>query len=265
MFADWLKNILSKWSLDLFFLEYSDLLNNSDAQTSWQMKCHFCKLNHFIYKCEGFQALSLDKKRRFVLCDNMCLSCLWVSHFAKDCKRKVICDICKQIHPTLLHEEQFKAKEEKASTALYCKRANNSNHTSMIILVWLSRVKAESPEILVYALLDSLNSNTFIDQDVCKKINADSEPVRLKLSTMTNRNSIVKSQEYIPLEKNSIPTRKTAETWDRLLSIAKHMPDELDCPVRFLIGYDCAGALKPKKVVIGEDHDPFAVKKTKLV
>ena len=41
------------------------------------------------------------------------------------------------------------------------------------------------------------------------------------------------------------------------------MPDELDCLVRPLIGYDCAGALKSIKVVAGEDHDPFAVK-TKL-
>ena len=64
----------------------------------------------------------------------------------------------------------------------------------MIILVWLCCVKAESPEILVYTLLDTQCSNTFVDQDVYKKINADSEPVRLKLSTMTSRNSIVNSQ-----------------------------------------------------------------------
>ena len=48
-----------------------------------------------------------------------------------------------------------------------------------------------------------------------------------------------------------------------LLSIAKKMSNEQDCPVGHLIGYDCAGALKPKKVVAGEDHDLFAVK-TKL-
>ena len=130
------------------------------------MKCHFCKLNHFIYKCEGFQAPSLDKKRKFVLSNNMCLSCFMVGHFTKDCKRKVTCNICKQIHPTPLHEELSKTKgaettkEEKAS-ALYCKRTNNSNHTSMIIPVWLSCVKAESPEILVYALLYTQSSNTF--------------------------------------------------------------------------------------------------------
>ena len=140
-------------------------LSDSEAQTSWQMKCHFWKLNCFIYKCEGFQALSLDKK-----------SCLMVGHFTKDCKRKVTCNICKWIHPTPLHEEQTKTqgaettKEEKASTALYCKRANNSNHTSMIIPVWISCATVESPEILVYALLDTQSSNNLLIRMSVKRL-----------------------------------------------------------------------------------------------
>ena len=68
------------------------------------------------------------------------------------------------------------------------------------------------------------------------------------------------SRESIPLEKNSISTRKTAETWDHLFSIAKEILDDLDCPVGLLIGYDCARALKHKEVIAGEGHDPFAVK-----
>ena len=37
----------------------------------------------------GFQALSLDKKKRFVLSNNMCvLVGLRVGHFAKDCVAK---------------------------------------------------------------------------------------------------------------------------------------------------------------------------------
>ena len=102
--------------------------NNSDDQTSWQMKYHFCKLNDFIYKYEGFQALLLNKKKRFVLSNNMCLSCHRVGDFTKDCKRKVTCNNCKQINPTPLHEEQSKTKgaettkKKKISTAFYCKQ-----------------------------------------------------------------------------------------------------------------------------------------------
>ncbi|KAL6491389.1 hypothetical protein MHYP_G00017340 [Metynnis hypsauchen] len=38
------------------------------------------------------------------------------------------------------------------------------------------------------------------------------------------------------------------------------MPDLLNCHVGLLIGYDCAGALKPRQVISGEDYDPYAVK-----
>ena len=77
-----------------------------------------------------------------------------------------------------LHEKQPKikgtetTKEEMASTVLYCKRTDNSNYTSMIILVWISCAKVECPEILVYALLDTQSSKTFVDKDVCDRINA---------------------------------------------------------------------------------------------
>ena len=96
--------------------------------------------------------LCRSTRKRGLFSAIMCFDCLRVGHFTKDCKRKVTCNICKQIHPTPLHKEQFKTKgaetikKEKASTALYYKRANNSNHISMVIPVRLSCVKAESPE-----------------------------------------------------------------------------------------------------------------------
>ncbi len=45
-----------------------------------------------------------------------------------------------------------------------------------------------------------------------------------------------------------------------LLSVAKEMPDLLDCPVGLLIGYDCPRALKPTQVISGKDHEPYTVK-----
>lgn len=68
------------------------------------------------------------------------------------------------------------------------------------------------------------------------------------------------TREYIPLERNGVPTRETARKWTHLLSIAEEMPDLLNCPAGLLIGFDCARALKPKQVVSGEDYDPYAVK-----
>ncbi len=110
------------------------------------------------------------------------------------------------------------------------------------------------------------------------------EPVKLKLSTMMARDSIVKSQrasglrvrgfssdsfidlppaytrDFIPLERAHIPTCKTARKLKHLAAIAHKMPSLMDCGVGLLIGYDCPRALVPQKVITGGDCEPYAVK-----
>ena len=143
----------------------------------------------------------------------------------------------------------------------------------MIVPVWLSCAAENSPEILVYALLDTQSSNTFIDGDICRQTGTDIEPVKLKLSTMTDKGSIIDcykatglrvrgylshehvelppvyTREYIPLERTSIPTHETAKNWPHLLGILDEMSSLLNCPAGLLIGYDCAKALRHKQVI----------------
>ncbi|KAJ8361723.1 hypothetical protein AAFF_G00429530 [Aldrovandia affinis] len=245
------------------------------------VECICCKEKHFIYKCERFTAMSQEEKKRFILDNRMCYGCLRVGHVAKECKKRATCNICRRNHPTPLHAErplkeapESPPPEECASN--HSVRVKSSDRTSMIVPVWLSCEAKEGPEILVYALLDTQSSSTFVDQDVCEKLNAETKPVKLKLSTMMDRGSIVNCQraaglkvrgyrsqqsiklppaytrECIPLEQNSIPTRETAKGWTHLLSIAKELPGLLDCPVGLLIGYDCARALKPTEVISGK-------------
>ncbi len=260
------------------------------TQDKREIQCICCQQNHFIYKCEKFAAMPLEEKKRFIINNKMCFGCLRIGHISKSCRKRAICNICRQSHPSPLHEEYSQdgkaayLPDEKVSTSLCSVAVNSGNHTSMIVPVWLSCATNDSPEILAYALLDTQSSNTFISQDVCDKLQANTEPVKLKLSTMTDRASIENchravrlrvrgysmqeyielppayTREYIPLERESIPTCKKARRWIHLLSVAKEMPDLLDCPVGLLIGYDCPRALKPTQVISGKDHEPYAVK-----
>ena len=77
---------------------------------------------------------------------------------------------------------------------------DNGDRTSMIVPVWLSSAANNSPETLVYALLDTQSSSTFIDQDICEKLQAHTEPVKLKLSTMTDKSSIVNCHRVVGLK-----------------------------------------------------------------
>lgn len=62
-------------------------------------------------------------------------------------------------------------------------------HTSTIIPVWVSCTSVPSREVLVYALLDTQSDTTFILKETAKALNARSEPVQLKLSTLASINT----------------------------------------------------------------------------
>lgn len=259
------------------------------------VKCMYCSESHFIHKCQTFTNKSPEEKKRFILDKNLCFGCLKKGHNSKDCRKKATCDVCKKRHPTPLHEHRNAspdtsphavAQAEEKSSSLSCSiDKGDGGSTSMIVPVWLSSVRIPETETLVYALLDTQSSTTFVDQEVCKKMGAGLEPVKLKLTTIMGKDSIVQSdrvsglrvrgfsshsfvnlppaytRDFIPLERTHIPTPATAKRWKHLSSIAPEIPELLDCEVGLLIGYDCSRALAPRHVITGGDegHMPLGL------
>ena len=115
-------------------------------------------------------------------------------------------------------------------------------------------------EVLTYALLDTQSDSTFILEDLLQDLDVDSQPVKLKLSTMTAVDTILASTSicglrvrglnsdkhihvkqaytcsFIPVDKSYIPTRETAQTWPHLRHLADMLPPLQDCEVGLLIG-----------------------------
>ena len=57
-----------------------------------------------------------------------------------------------------------------------------------------------------------------------------------------------------------IPRRETTGQWPHLRDVANKLPPYYkDAEIGLLIGLNCPGAMKPKKVVCGGDADPWAV------
>lgn len=130
--------------------------------------------------------------------------------------------------------------------------------------------------------MDTQSSHTFVDQEVCEKLQAEMEPVKLNLSTMMGKDSIVKRQrvsglkirgfssdssnylpptytrDFISLKCAHIPMCETAKKWKHLAVMADKIPTLMDCGVGLLIGYDCSRALAPRQVIIGSDYKPYA-------
>ena len=209
-------------------------------------------------------------------------------------RNKSTCGICKKPHPSPLHEDPSGVADTSSSHALQaeantsslscCVGRGDGGSTSMIVPVWISSTTNPEKKTLVYALLDTQSSNTFVDQDVCGKLGVGSEPVKLKLTTMMGKDSIVQSKrvsglrvrgfssqsfvnlspaytrDFIPLERSHIPTPETAKRWKHLSRIAQEIPELFECEIGLLIGYDCSRALAPRQVITGRDDEPYGIK-----
>ena len=134
----------------------------------------------------------------------LCFGCLRRGHNSNECKNKATCGICKKHHPTLLHEDRPSAAadtssshaiqaEENTLSLSRCIDRSHGGSTAMIVREQISSNTTPETESLVYALLDTQSSNTFVDQEVCQKMGAGLEPVKLKLTTMMGKDSIVQS------------------------------------------------------------------------
>ena len=215
---------------------------------------------------------------------------------SSDCRKKLTCSSCNKKHPTCLHQERSetrKTEERRVDcessnvpkpTSCNCTSQGASSSTSMIVPVWLSSSKRPDAEVLVYAILDTQSDSTFVLKETCDELDADKQPTKLRLSTITSQESVVDSQRVsglqvrgynsdlkipipvaytstsIPADEDHIPTTTTAKNWGHLRPIEDKMLDLLDCNVGLLVGYDCSQALTPREVISGESNEPYAIK-----
>lgn len=144
----------------------------------------WCKNDkHQLPKCPDFQEQSLNDKRKHVTENKLCYGCLKPGHNAKECRYRLTCYLCKEKHPTCLHDENYKAcgrqqgqdttvstdsntTETTEAKALNVTSGGQSCNTSMIVPVWVSLVTDPAKEELVYTLLDTQSDSTFINNEV---------------------------------------------------------------------------------------------------
>lgn len=260
---------------------------------STKLPCAFCQEdNHQLPSCVKFITKDLEERKKFVREGKLCYGCLRAGHIAKECRLRHTCSTCKGKHPTSLHDDNYvksipvvnsdRVQDEARATALNVATSQSTN-TSMIVPVWVSTKSNPCNERLVYALLDTQSDTTFIDQTVSDSLQAESCPVKLKLTTMLGKDKILQScrvtglqvrsyssdsyidlpptytKDYIPVNRTHIPTCDTAKYWNHLAAIAKEMPPLQDCDVGLLIGYNCSRAMAPRKVIVGKDEEPYGI------
>lgn len=174
------------------------------------------------------------------------------------------------------------SSQSPAATSLSV-TAEGSFSTSMVIPMWVSSKNKPTTEKLVNALLDSQSDTTFIDQEVSDGLDADKLPVKLKLTTMSGKDTVITSESVsglrvrgyssaiqvnlpvtytkdgIPINRSHIPTCETAKQWSHLAEMVDEIQPLRDCEVGLLIGYNCSRAMASKRVILGGDEEPYAI------
>ncbi|KAG1968718.1 nek6 [Pimephales promelas] len=277
-------------------------MKNSNSGTLENVKprppCLVCKdETHGVVKCPTFAAKTTDEKKAFIHENHLCFGCLRKGHTTKDCKRRHTCSTCGRRHPTCLHLERNtnpggSASNDPVATGDHGSKeihkvmahalTQHVSATSSIVPVLVSSTTEPQKEILTYALLDTQSDSTFILEDLVTELNVNTQPVQLKLSTMTAVNTVIASKsayglqvrglnsdtyiqlqqtytrDFIPIDKSHIPTKGTALQWPHLKHLINKLHPLQDCEVGLLIGYDCPSALAPLEVITGGENEPFA-------
>ena len=201
------------------FQKQSKSYNTSTNDVPGQKKpyCHFCKNNdHSIPDCKEFAQKTYRDKMAFINTNRLCFRCAKHRGLAKDCRSRIICEICGKQHATVLHnpEHSGNPSTNKPSAAAVTDTsakvklsADNPNETSTskdtasrnsttkkvkcsstkrttyskVVPVYIS---AGGREKLVYALMDNGSDSTYIDKQVAKEINATGATEDVQMVTM---------------------------------------------------------------------------------
>lgn len=86
--------------------------------------------------------------------------------------------------------------------------AEGSFSTSMVVLVWVSSQNNPTVEKLAYALLDSQSDTTFVDQELSDGFDAEKRLVKMKLTTMSRKDTVITSESVSGTSRTAVKIEK---------------------------------------------------------
>ena len=211
-------------------------------------KCEFCgKQCHVLLNCKLFAEKNHGERRKFIMSNGMCFSCLRRGHLASTCPNRAICETCNGHHPTCLcgdfekwsktsisertvdkEEESEESKKDLTKATSFAVLNNNElDLTTMIVPV---RVYSNTSNAwtTTYALQDSQSDSTFILDSVADELDLKLENIDLRLSTIISTTDIT-TRKVDGITINGINNPKkifinTAYTRNNLRVNRSHIP-----------------------------------------
>lgn len=164
----------------------------TDASATRGRGCLLCKSNHKLFNCPKFKLMPASDRINFVTSQNLCVICL--NNHNKKCRFHFKCQVCKEQHNTLLHED----KAPSPVTLM-------SEITTQQVLLPTANVKLianNGTEVHVKALLDSGSQASFITNELVSLLQLQVNQVNIPLTGIGN--TVNKINESVNLQLHSL-------------------------------------------------------------
>ena len=251
------------------------------SRTVSPAQCPYCGNDtHKLLKCEQFHVLSVSDRNAFVKENRICMLCLNVGHFVRDCLSKYRCFTCHRRHSRSLcgHDNGGHTVSDNNHRSL-----RTINQTEQVALsvstsgVFMPLVRVLVNGVLCVALLDSGSSRTFLTQDMAEKLGLEGVDVSFNLSRLNSITQMHTKTATVQVQAANMAGNVYACNVCFTDYIPTHVPPRLSgvyphleglslCQraerIDLLIGQDHAELLMPLEVRSGPGGAPYAVRTT---
>lgn len=190
--------------------------------------CLCCSRAHPLEECQQFNGKRHRDKISLLMEKGICFGCLGTQHISRDCSNRLVCAVCEQQHPTVLHINKTSKEKSAAGASVSplstvsqpspsapravlvtapsetCGQTGDGKDRCILSIVPV-QVKATSGSKVVqtYAFLDPGSSATFCSEDLMQKLNITGKRTNFLLTTM-GQERIVPAYSLAGLEVSAL-------------------------------------------------------------
>lgn len=200
--------------------------------------CMYCKLNHKLYTCPTFKLAPIEKRLRFVAESKICKQCL--NMHAKKCRFHFKCNVCKQAHHTLLHNEPDAAGPIPTVTLL-----SSASHEQVLLPTARVKIISKSGTIITCrALLDSGSQVSFMTQKLADLVGGTPDIAKSNIVGITNSHHTITHSMNVEIHSLVYPF-KTSVKCHVVPQITSQLPQkqfdisQLNIPSNYRLADEC--------------------------
>ena len=249
----------------------------------------FCSGNHSLEKCQQFTRKKHRDRISFLKEQGLCFGCLCAGHLSRQCDKRLVCRVCGQNHPSVLHIDKrdidrtnswFKEPVTSASHQTCGHTGAGDDRCFLSILpVQVKSVKGDRI-ISTYAFLDPGSTATFCSEHLMQRLNIAGRRTSFRLQTMGQERVVpayslsslevsglennlfyklpeVLTQKKMPVSPDNIVKDEDLAKWPYLSEVK--IPS-LMANVDLLIGSNAPRMLEPWEVVNSQGEGPYAIR-----